>query len=109
MWHSMGEKLRTCRLRKGMTLSAVAAAAGVSKAYLSQLENQLEERPSAAKLHALAAVLGVDMNFFVDDDIEPSHCQPAMDRAFVRDYQALPPAYKRYLRRVLDLLQRQTP
>lgn len=49
----LGTFLRSARNAKGLTLRAVEEAAGVSNAYLSQLESGKIARPSPATLHKL--------------------------------------------------------
>jgi len=54
--------MRRFREERGMSLSQLAEKAGVSKGYLSSLENEPEaRRPSAETLYALASALGVTM------------------------------------------------
>jgi len=97
----IGEKLRSLRkATPGMTLDKLATAAGMSKSYLWELENRDSPRPSAEKLAALAAVLGVPTDyFFVEDVTEPE--EQHLDNGFYRDYLQLEPADKEQLRRIL--------
>ncbi len=55
-----GEKLRSLRKSRGLTLASVAASAGITKGYLSKLEHS-PTPPVFSTLHALAAVLGADI------------------------------------------------
>lgn len=41
----LGEKLLRCRTRYGLSQSAVASAAGMSRSYLSELETQRLDNP----------------------------------------------------------------
>jgi transcriptional regulator with XRE-family HTH domain len=54
----LGDKLRSLRKQKGLTLDKLAEQAKLSKSYLWELENRESQRPSAEKLTALADVLG---------------------------------------------------
>jgi transcriptional regulator with XRE-family HTH domain len=55
------EILRARRVELGQTLTAVAAAAGISKAYLSMIENgKVAHPPARAVLLALARALDID-------------------------------------------------
>ncbi len=54
-----GEKLRALRKEKGVTLSQMAAALGVSAAYLSALEHGRRGTPSAARLHAICGYFNI--------------------------------------------------
>jgi transcriptional regulator with XRE-family HTH domain len=59
---TVGERMRRFREDRRMSLSQLAARAGVSKGYLSSLENDPSaRRPSAETLYALANALGVTM------------------------------------------------
>lgn len=58
-----GLTIRARRLESGMSLSQLAEAAGVSKSYLWNLENEPEhKKPSAETLYALAEALGTTMS-----------------------------------------------
>ncbi|MGI8588049.1 MAG: helix-turn-helix domain-containing protein [Chloroflexia bacterium] len=54
----LGPNLRAARTRRGMTLAALAAASGLSKGFISQVEND-KTSPSLDTLERLAAALGV--------------------------------------------------
>ncbi len=54
-----GERLRTLRKKKGVTLSEMAAALGVSAAYLSALEHGRRGRPSAARVHQICGYFNI--------------------------------------------------
>ncbi len=56
----IGQQLKKYRKAKGMTLEALATAAGYSKSYLSQIENGLSS-PSLAVLGKLAGKLGISV------------------------------------------------
>jgi transcriptional regulator with XRE-family HTH domain len=59
---SVGERIRRFREDQSQSLSQLAANAGVSKGYLSSLENDPQaRRPSAETLYAVANALGVTM------------------------------------------------
>ncbi|HEX7009489.1 MAG TPA: helix-turn-helix transcriptional regulator, partial [Phycisphaeraceae bacterium] len=58
---SVGELVRTRRQARGMTLAALARAAGVTKSYLSMIENQrVANPPSRQVLAALEEALGME-------------------------------------------------
>lgn len=58
---SVGARIRVRRNELGMSLSELATAANVSKAYLSALENGSASKVSGEKLYAIADALGVNM------------------------------------------------
>lgn len=57
----VGTRVKRFRTEAGLSLSALADKAGVSKGYLHSIENGTEEhrRPSAKTLHAVAQALGL--------------------------------------------------
>lgn len=105
MASKLGDKLKTYRTKKGLTLDALAAAAGMSKSYLWELENRESLHPSAEKLQAVAAVLGVDMAFFVDDSVKQPK-QEHLDDAFFRDYNKLDASAKEQLHQILETFKK---
>ena len=60
--YHFGEKLRTIRERRGLTLKAVAEKAGVSESLISQIERN-RVSPSIDTLMTIADVLAIDMEF----------------------------------------------
>ncbi|MBS1862308.1 MAG: helix-turn-helix domain-containing protein [Actinobacteria bacterium] len=62
-----GSKLREWRQRRGMSVSAVARAANVSKSTVSQLERH-NGNPSLDTLWALASALNIPLGFLFDSD-----------------------------------------
>jgi transcriptional regulator with XRE-family HTH domain len=64
---SVGGRIRRYRQERSLSLSQLAEQAGVSKGYLSALENNDDNsspsrRPSAETLYAIAKILGVTMS-----------------------------------------------
>jgi transcriptional regulator with XRE-family HTH domain len=60
---TVGARIKRYREEKGLSLSALAANADMSKSYLHKLENDAtDHRPSAETLYALAQSLGVTMS-----------------------------------------------
>ncbi|MBB3281847.1 short-chain fatty acyl-CoA regulator family protein [Mitsuaria sp. BK037] len=63
----LGVKLKTLREQRGLTQAALAQALKLSPSYVNQLENN--ERPlSVAVLLRLQSALGIDLQFFSEDD-----------------------------------------
>lgn len=58
---AIGARIRAMRAEKGLSLTELAEQAGVSKSYLSTVENGTGSRPGAAVLHRLAQTLGVTL------------------------------------------------
>jgi transcriptional regulator with XRE-family HTH domain len=96
----LGDKLRSLRKAKGLTLDKLAEQAGLSKSYLWELENRESQRPSAEKLTALADVLGVSTTYFIEDDVRKPQ-ERHLDEAFFRDYQKLDSDSKEQLRKIV--------
>lgn len=63
--HAFGDRLRGARESAGMTLSELAARAGVSRRYVTETEAG-RANPSLAKLAALADALGLGLAELVD-------------------------------------------
>ena len=57
----IGKNIQELRKRKGMTLTQLAANAGISKSYLSNIERGVNQNPSIEVLKRLAVVLNADL------------------------------------------------
>jgi len=55
---TVAERVKQRRMEKGITAADLARRAGISKAYLSEIENGKVPRPSADVLYRLATELG---------------------------------------------------
>jgi transcriptional regulator with XRE-family HTH domain len=96
---SVGERIRRFREEGNLSLSQLAANAGVSKGYLSSLENDPQaRRPSAETLYAVANALGVTMADLMGRRLraDTSRDIPASLREFATE-QGLPEADIRML------------
>lgn len=65
----LGQKIRQLREEKGLSLNGLAEEASVSKAYLSQLENDVSKQPSAEILLKIASALGVTIADLLDQPV----------------------------------------
>ncbi|HEV2495498.1 MAG TPA: helix-turn-helix transcriptional regulator [Terriglobia bacterium] len=63
----MGRKVRFLRQGKGWALSDLAAASGVSKAYISDLENGAAGKPNIQYIFAIAAALDITLDELLED------------------------------------------
>ena len=63
---SLSQKIKQLREEKGVSLSKLAETAGISKAYMSQLENSVSKRPSAEILFKIASALGTTIADLLD-------------------------------------------
>lgn len=96
-----GDKLRQMRTDKGVTLEALASAVGSSKAYMWQLENKPNAKPSAELLLKLADYFSQSPEFFIDDaQIEPSENQ--LEDSFFRKFKKLSDSDKRTIERMIS-------
>ena len=57
----VGKRIRAVRQQRGMSLRDLARRSGVSKAYLSQLENNPDRKPSIDVVVRIASALGVPL------------------------------------------------
>lgn len=105
MTTKLGEKIRSRRTAKGLSLDALARQAGLSKSYLWELENRESPKPSAEKLSSIATVLDVDVAFLLDDNVDEL-LEEHRDKQFFRNYAKLDTATKEQLRHILDALKK---
>ncbi|HHV93565.1 MAG TPA: helix-turn-helix transcriptional regulator [Firmicutes bacterium] len=63
----LGERIRTFREKRGLTLQEVASRSGLSRSYLSEIENG-KKQPSVKTLEALAAALNVALDALLPEE-----------------------------------------
>src|SRR2546426_8604864 len=63
----LGQKIRFLRQGKEWTLSDLAEKSGISKAYISDLENGAAGKPNIQYVYAIALALDVTLNDLLDD------------------------------------------
>ena len=66
---NVGPKIKQLRKDEGLSLNKLAETAGVSKAYLSQLENYPNKQPSAEVLLKIASALGTTIADLLDKPV----------------------------------------
>ena len=98
----LGERVREVRLKRGLTLEALAEQVGSSKSYMWEIENKAVARPSAEKLHLIAVALDTTAEHLLAAD-EVTEVEAA-DVAFFRKYQKMKPKGKEQLREMLKIL-----
>jgi transcriptional regulator with XRE-family HTH domain len=102
---TFGEKIRTLRKERGLTLDQLADMTGSSKSYIWELENKNPPRPSAEKIGKIASVLGVTSDYIMDD--QDAHTrESAEDIAFFRKYRTMDESTKDKVRQMLDLINK---
>lgn len=98
----LGDRIRACRMKKKLTLEALAERVGSSKSYMWELENKDVTRPSAEKLQPIADVLDTTVEYLLGtNDGSPV---TATDQAFFRRYQRMDEPSKKKLRDMLRIL-----
>lgn len=98
----LGERIRELRLRKGLTLEALAEKVSSSKSYIWELENKSITRPSAEKLRLIAIALDTTTDYLIAaESVDP---ETEADKNFFRKYKRLDDSSKKRLQRILDAL-----
>jgi transcriptional regulator with XRE-family HTH domain len=85
----LGERVRFLRTGKGWTLSDLAERSGVSKAYISDLENAAAGKPNIQYVFSIAVALDVTLDELLRDTTSKEHS--ARKRSSSED---LPPGLK---------------
>ena len=98
----LGEKIRTLREEKGLSLEKLAKLTDSSKGYLWELENRDSPNPSIDKIDRIARELGVTVEFLVSDTVSTPD-QEVADQAFFRRYQDLKPDVKAKIKKFLEM------
>ncbi|MBI4728135.1 MAG: helix-turn-helix domain-containing protein [Acidobacteria bacterium] len=80
----LGARLREYRLRAELSQAGLARAAGISKAYLSELEADAGRRPSADVLLRVADALSVTIADLLGRSVEPA--EPARIPPGLREF-----------------------
>jgi len=75
----LGRKIRDLRLRRGLTVQKLAASSGLSKGFISQVENG-RTSPSLATLRDLAVALDTSVAYLVVEEEQVPHVVRAQER-----------------------------
>lgn len=73
----VGERLRAARHERGLSLASLAAAAGVGKGSLSEIENGVRN-PTLSSLYALANALDVPLSTLLAEQVGAEIASPAV-------------------------------
>ena len=68
------KKFKELRKKRKYSLSELAIKSGVSKSYLSKIENEMNV-PSLVIMRKIAEAMGVDSTYFMTDDAAPADIQ----------------------------------
>lgn len=101
MSEKFGEKLRKIRIDRKKTLEELATGIGSSKAYVWQLENKKNAKPSAKLLLKIANYLGESPDFFLDDELS-QRSENQVEDAFFRKFRSLSDEDKRYIDKIVS-------
>lgn len=82
----IGKRIQTIRKEKGLSLSDLAAKAGIAKSYLSSIERDIQSNPSVHFLEKIAAVLDISVQSLLkaevnEDSLDPEWIKLAQDAA----------------------------
>lgn len=79
---SFGDRLRTLRKAKGLSLDDLAGESGISRAYLWKLERKPEANPSLDRLEKLARALDTSVGELTGSTVpvEPEKIPPSLAR-----------------------------
>lgn len=99
----IGEKIRAGRKKLKLTLEQLAEKSDSSKSYIWELENRPVVRPSAEKIAKIAEVLGVTVEFLIDDG-KQSPTESDLDQAFFRRVVQLDPTKRAQLEKFLKAI-----
>lgn len=99
----LGTKIYDARKKQKLTLDQLAERSGSSKSYIWELENRPVVRPSADKISKIAEVLGLTMEFLLDDTKQEPTTSDG-DLVFFRRFTQLDQGKKNQLQKILDAL-----
>lgn len=99
----LGEKIRTERKRHALTLEELAKRTDSSKSYIWGLENGPAVRPSADKISKIATVLGVSVDYLLDNE-KVTQTETDVNQVFFRRIGQLDSTKRAQLERFLKAL-----
>lgn len=75
----LGHRVRFYRQGKGWTITALAEKTGVSKAYISDLENGVAGKPNIQYVYSIAVALGLTLDELLEDAKPAPRSRPRKD------------------------------
>lgn len=72
----IGKRIQTIRKEKGLSLSDLAAKAGIAKSYLSSIERDIQSNPSVQFLEKIAAVLDISVQSLINTEVNEESLDP---------------------------------
>lgn len=85
----IGDRVRAERQGRGMSAAELARHAGVSKSYLSTLENGNHPEPGALPLARIAEALGTTLDYLVRGDGERPLVEVRVTTRHPEDYELI--------------------
>ena len=111
---ALGEKIRELRDELGMSQAQLSVQGGLSQGYLSQLENDEVQNPSAAVIFGLAKALHVDPRVLMQaagyedagsSEDETDEYEVTVDPDLLRFLADFPREQQRHLLKVMQAIQ----
>jgi len=116
---ALGKKIRELREELGMSQAQLSSSAKLSQGYLSQLENDEVQNPSAAVIHRLSKVVHADPRLLMQaagylethggQDNENGSLEMTVDPELLRFMSRLPREQQAHLLQLFQTIQRRTP
>jgi transcriptional regulator with XRE-family HTH domain len=75
----LGHRVRFYRQGKGWTITALAEKTGISKAYISDLENGAAGKPNIQYVYSIAVAIGVTLDELLEDAKPLQRSKPRKD------------------------------
>ena len=101
---SIGNKLRSIRETKGMTIYKLSKETGISQNHIGGIELG-KRQPTFDTLSRLLSPLGVTLSEFFNEDTETLYLSDD-EKRLIENYRCLPSEKAEALQQLCDLLQR---
>jgi transcriptional regulator with XRE-family HTH domain len=80
----IGTKLRSLRKLRELTVEELSQRSGVSRSYITNIENGRKTEVSSRVVSSLAGALGINADYFRISDAQlPTDCLPNLDPEFI--------------------------
>ncbi|QPC47684.1 helix-turn-helix domain-containing protein [Mangrovibacillus cuniculi] len=73
---TIGDRVRTYRINREMSLSELAKKADVAKSYLSSIERNVQQNPSITFVKKVSEALHVSVDHILQDELEMNKVDP---------------------------------
>jgi transcriptional regulator with XRE-family HTH domain len=115
---ALGEKIRELRDQLGMSQAQLSVQGGLSQGYLSQLENDEVQNPSAAVIFGLARALSVDPRVLMqaagyqeagESEDSPEKYEVTVDPDLLRFLAGYPREHQTHFLKVMQAIEQKKP